>query len=756
MQQGDYSAEFYEATDIGSSCFVFASAGSGKTKILVDRYIKLLLFGASPENILCVSFTNAAAYEIETRVISILQKLKSNENSYTEKYLKNEIGLKNISETMLNKAKNLFHKFINSFSNITTIHSFCQNLLQNYPLEAEILSNFEIIDEIESKELLEIAKKTFFEKLTDDEQAVKALSQILSNYSFENLLEMFFGSISKVNRFFDMNKDLDQYEQILKKTFNVPNLNMPVVDRTLTSLEPIYLTKLGGKRKKTDNPELQNFVYENKQFRNKIKTIQKTSSFLMIAKEIYSIYQKEKKKRNVLDFADIIHYFKVLLQKDSFSLTNITHYIKHIMLDEAQDMNLDQWNIVSLLSNDIFGHHNNSTIFVVGDIKQSIFGFQDANPRLFIDFHELYKQTLPRIGKNFKTVYLKVCYRLLPEIQKMVDNIFINKFDNYVNHTCFRNNSQGIAKLIPLKQQEDIVEFIKNLDKDPNDIMILTKNRSNISTELMKKLSKEGIPVAGPDRIKLNDSLIIMDVIAVAEFAVNNDNDYALACILKSPYVFEIPLKDEEIFNICSQREDSIYKNLKKNHFYSNHIVFLENLIEIAKTNNIFEFFYYITLQTNIIGNNDINHFLEIVLSRFHKKNESLSCFILWFKNNDITISVNQQKNDGIQISTIHSTKGLESPIVILLDFSLSPDNNKTKFIWTESMSSMNFFVKPNNSESFDEFANLMLFHKASQEEEILNILYVAMTRARDQLYIMGPLTKSNSAYEFIERYKKF
>lgn len=798
-----YSHEFYEATDTTSSCFVFASAGTGKTKILVDRFIKHLIFGCKPQDILCVTFTNAAVYEMETRITSILEKLALDEDDYVSVYLREVVCINNDpSESLIEKVKGLFFEWMDNLSalKIVTIHSFCQSLLRKFPLEAGVSPDFEVMDDTDSVEVINLAKESFFKKISQThDDSVRDLANILSTYSFDEFIEKIFSSSSKLIRFFNFNNDIGEYKEKLKKIFHVKHFSE--IDqkylcklKEYENLEDLFLTKNGSIRKRIKIPnfteseinEIAEIIYENKNNENKEAVINKTCLFLNIAKQMYDEYQQIKADRNFLDFADIIHKTDFLLHDSDakeFALSQIARSIKHIMIDEAQDMNSDQWRLVSYISDEIFSnndYNNSGTIFVVGDLKQSIYSFQDASPKLFIEFYKKCKETLPQTGRKFKTVSLNISYRSLPKILNLVDRVFHGEFDGYKSHTPFRKGegqNEGIAELIhinsfqydddndEINESDEIVSFIKNLvntgNIKPNEIMILAKNRSDIPDKLIERLSNSGIKVSGKDRIVLNESLLVMDILALAEFAMNNNDDYALCCILKSPYVFERVLNEEEMFNLCYDREpETVFDRLKKNTAYRQHNEILTGVIEASKTKLLFEFFYYIT--SNIIrcytqqDTDILTSFLETILKFSDKKSDSISEFITWFKDNNIQISRSQQDNDdengGVKICTIHGSKGLESKVVILLDFRRHADKNKVKFIWVESMNDMIFFIKPSGSNTFEEAQNIIDTCYSDDNTELLRLLYVAMTRARDQLYVMGPFVNNNHGiFDFIE-----
>ena len=309
-----YSKEFYEATDVTTSCFVFASAGSGKTKILVDRYIKSIYLGLKPQDILCITFTNAAVFEMESRISDILEKLYLNGDNFTAKYLKETLNLKDISSNDVKKAEDLFFKFQDKLSRlkITTIHSFCHDLLQQFPLEAGISPNFRILDETEALQLVQKAKDLVLGRIPED--IVKKLSRMISIKTLEDFVNRIYQYLPKFIDFFKHNEPLENYGQKISKLFELT----PFQDFSFEqedfikehfandNLDEVYLTKTGTLRKKVpfaDNAisqQISEIVLKNSLRQKKLKTIDKTCAFLKLVKEIVDEYQKLKNTANRL------------------------------------------------------------------------------------------------------------------------------------------------------------------------------------------------------------------------------------------------------------------------------------------------------------------------------------------------------------------------------------------------------------------------------------------------------------------------
>ena len=760
-----YEKQFFEATDVFSSCFVFASAGSGKTKILVDRYVKSLFFGIKPQEILCLTFTNAAVFEMQSRISSILEKLYLNENGYTKQYIEKTFNIQNTTDKDIKKAESLFFDFQDNLENlkILTIHAFCQELLQKFPIEADVNPNFEIIDDTEAFRLLDMAKQESLSQIS--ETLLNEIASNMSSYSFEDFVNRIYSQASKFSRFFSLNTDLEVYEKSLSTIFKKRDLikfSNEQIEKAKeffgdANLEEALLTKTGTIRKKLPKSEIiyqiAEVVFENSLNIKRGNTINKTISFLKIAKDIFDRYNDLKKKQNALDFFDVLNKAEFLLTKSiakEFVMSKVCRKFKSVMIDEAQDLSSIQWNLVKLFSDEIFSdEYSRNTIFVVGDIKQSIYRFQDANCRLFIEFYEYCIRSLKYLNKPFNTVYLNICYRSLPKILESVDSVFegeVGRFAfgqssiDYKKHIPYRCERQGIVDLQNIEHLADTIEDLLGAKKvAPNDILILTRSRSEVSENIINELTRKNIKVAPPDRILLTNEILIMDMLAIMDICIDRENDYAMACVLKSPYIFETPLTNEDLFHICHNRVHSVFEILEIK--YRDHFKLVNEIIAHFRVNKLVEFTYYLATKIILIKNKKeqdvLNAFINQTMLFENKNTDNILEFLHYMRESEIIIQQQSKNSDGIRISTIHGAKGLESPVVCLLDFNLESDKNKVKFIWKEN-DDMLFFIKPSKNKSFEE-AEIMINSEYEEEnKELLRLLYVAMTRPRDSLYVFG------------------
>ncbi len=330
----------------------------------------------------------------------------------------------------------------------------------------------------------------------------------------------------------------------------------------------------------------------------------------------------------------------------------------------------------------------------------------------------------------------------------------------------YYREKEFLAEIIALKIKELVenkkIIAAKNRAINYGDIMILLRNRTNgFDWALNKFFNKYSIPFASNSKIEISENIIINDFLSLAKFVLFTDDDLNLAGLLKSPF---FNLNEEELFEICrikNQQDISLFAALKSDLTNTNHKFIkianqLEKYILKAKNCRVYDFFYYLI--------NDSDNYQKI-LARFASKSiqiaEIIEQFLLtafdfedkfspnllefldYIEKLSPKIAINNQdfKSDRVIITTVHSAKGLQSPIVIIPDsiynFNRMP-NSKEKIFWIKNgEDKLPFWV--NKSE---ERNNFIKFHQKlkNQEarDEYLRLLYVATSRAEDELYIAG------------------
>ncbi|MDR3290173.1 MAG: UvrD-helicase domain-containing protein [Rickettsiales bacterium] len=811
-----------------NNIWVGASAGSGKTTILVKRLLKLLLSGVELSKIVCITFTKTGSTEMKHRINTKLASWATMDDDELQKELE-ELG----DGDKKQKAKTLFAEVLDRTDDlkIFTIHSFCQQIIKQFPLEVGIVPNFQIIDDIGTKDLLEKAKKNVFENNEEAKEAMKYIFKYKTIEDFNETLKSLvnkkdellllgyniFDEIKKIiigEEKFDLEKKVTIPQDIitfLKNTGSVMNKNFAekYENGDWNEYKSIFLTQENKPRAKIFTKEMyekypdfakilteeRDRIYEVAQYEMNLENFEYTKAFLRIGYGIFDEYDKEKKEKGVLDYNDLLFYTKKLL-KNGIGWVNykLDGGIEHILIDEAQDTSPIQWEIVKCITEEFFAGQNrqtengiNRTIFVVGDEKQSIFGFQGANVEEFFKNHKYYNEKT-----DLKLVSLNRSYRSFGAILNTVDKVFNNgdrlkAISNIKSENCenILNELKHIANkgaggrveilplVVPIKKNttstidwanpdEDIEltgkqelaialsneieswfkcgKIINNRPLKYKDIMILVRARNDIFLNfLIKQFSEKGIPVMGNDRFKLKSHIISKDIIALLKVLLFPDDDLNLANIVKSPF---LGMTDNELEWLCLNN-DSVRL------FDAINSSFLFDLMEKYSDMGIFKTLQYIFEKTRDKFRNRFGEIADEIINEFlflasnyenNNTNSTLLNFVNYIETNDMDLKRDMvQANNVIRIMTVHASKGMESPIVIL------PDTNHTK----DSIEKIDDVIYRNNmpilslnkTKNIDEIKK---YEKLKQREEYLRLLYVAMTRAENELYICDCEKKKN------------
>lgn len=837
------------ASNPENSAWVFASAGSGKTRILTNRVLRLLLTDIPANKILCLTFTNAGAKEMQQRIAQTLSSWAVFSDEELENNLR-EISGENPSSLQIKKARSLLIKILDSDApvKVQTIHSFCQFLIKSFPFEANIKPNFELLDENSEKLLLKEAQNNLRKTALLDEKTAAIISEIHSKIDEERLSELVGKILDKKEQLLFLKENFFNQENIAQEIFKKLGVKKDDNEEQIFQkfLEKIDKDKLleaartmAAEKSKTTNEigsAIINFLsdarfenFENykikiltkenqaRKISNKIEAtalevfnehaaqiqdfIDKINS-LEIAKDsalllnfcylILENYQQIKKIKSLLDYDDLIFETSNLLENSQyreFIKMRMDSGFDHILIDESQDTNLKQWNIIKALSDDFFSglgaSKNKRSIFVVGDEKQSIFSFQGADINISAQVFLHFKNIL---GDELKEISLNISYRSCGEILAAVDGVFSNesrknaitKLGQYEQHQPFRKG-EGVVEIwqnikndkikkaqdyqIKLqfleeegeKEAKQMAEIIaskiknwvencriiaaKNRPVNYGDIMILLRRRHNrFSKYLTRALQKYQVPFNTIAKIKFSESLLAQDLIAAAKFALLKEDDLNLACLLKSPFFL---VSEEKLLEFCLKKNElgcSLYQALDDLEIKN----FLDKIIEKSRQLNCFEFFYYLIyhrgFDKNFIAYFDIqattilNQFLEVVANFAEKNSPNLQHFLEFVENVDPQISLNESSENAVRISTIHSAKGLQAPIVFLPDCCFNLRRQSEEIFEIDGLP-----LYCASKEKRNNLLNLLDEKRFTQNyEESLRQLYVALTRPEDELYIGG------------------
>jgi ATP-dependent helicase/nuclease subunit A len=603
----------------------------------------------------------------------------------------------------------------------------------------------------------------------------------------------------------------------------------------------IYYTSDGEKPKKIasvvtekllkDNPWIRDWLSQEmprclaliEQIDN-LTRIEATGALLILADAMISQFESAKKLRSAYDFDDLILKTRDLLVDKASAqwvLFKLDRGIEHVLVDEAQDTSLAQWQIVSALTSEFFAGTGSRevpdrTLFVVGDRKQSIFSFQGANPAAFEASREIFGTQITNVGQPFSTVDLTISYRSTVEVLKAVDMVFAEGMRARVgldgihpqnlHHESNRGGEHGLFELWPLMEADEkaereawqapvdqypprsglrkltqkLAETIKswigkrhimalNRAVEAGDILILFRTRSALFDILISELRKAGIPVAGADRLKLSENIAILDMMTLVQFALLPEDDYSLACLLKSPLV-PTALTEDQLFKLAHGRDaTSLWARLGASDDAScvEARKILEEWLKASESLRPFEFLSMVLIKTRRAfqarlgseAGDALDALLEVSLSYEENHSSSLAGFATWFASEDTEIKRNMDQGSGeIRLMTVHGAKGLESSIVILPDTTSMPRSNAASalmFVVPQSGGPTLPFWRLSGLAQSQAIEDWKDRDKQTELEEQRRLLYVAMTRARDELYVCGykihKESPENSWYSLVE-----
>lgn len=869
-----------------SNVWVNASAGTGKTKVLIDRLLRLLLPDAkgnsaqNPQSILCITFTNAGASEMLERIHKALAKW----SLLSEDELKEELSalLGFLPHKMhINCAQGLYSRVMNipGGLKIMTIHAFCQSILARFPLEANLTPHIQLADENTSKKILsqsinQLMLSAYYDR---NHPLCHTLDRLLSILNPDQFMDLT-GALLSERRMLD---DMTRHYPDETALFNATCAQMKVMpnetpDTLIADIciqadhykeNLLYMAELAGQSSKSTDQKFCQFVSEFlhaslpdrpeyfEAFKNIfIKTdgdLRKTvltkditgklsndqiESLAKIAQDlsaqddkikrvqcaaymrdllhwglfIHQKYAKDKQSQSVIDFDDlIVKTLQVMKDGPEWVLYKLDQGINHILVDEAQDTNPEQWDIIKSLCEEFFAHNAQEaakqdlparSLFVVGDEKQSIYSFQRASPISFSETRALMQSRISQGGYHWDPVDMNISFRSTRAVLQAVDAVFSQPSmqegmgEHPVSHSSFRRGQAGLVEIWPLFEGEAEEKFdplsppitIYNhqsgaskaanhiadqiaqwLDQkmilpargrpvQPGDIMILMRTRSQLVPMLTRALKERNIPVSGADRMILTQQIAVQDILSMLKFVLLPQDDLNLACVLKTPL---ISLSEDNLLYLAYGRSGSLWNALQKEPKFQD---IKEYLLNIRKSIAELRPFEAITkiLSCPCPANNKnglsalkgrlgedcadpIEELRSAALNFEQMETPSLQGFCHFIESQEKTIK--RESEDGqnhVRIMTVHGSKGLQAPIVILPDTirnsASSGAKSSNRLLWPRQTGLDMPVWAPNSGMDNYIYNQAKATVQEQSDQESKRLLYVAMTRAEDHLYITG------------------
>ncbi|MCF6113757.1 double-strand break repair helicase AddA [Mesorhizobium muleiense] len=481
--------------------------------------------------------------------------------------------------------------------------------------------------------------------------------------------------------------------------------------------------------------------------------------------------------------------------------------IDHILLDEAQDTSPDQWEMVKRLAEEFFaglGARDNvhRTVFAVGDEKQSIYSFQGAAPDSFADSRLLFSAKVRDAKAAFADLKLTWSFRSTEDVLAAVDRVFadplvrrgISHDPDPLTHKAIRSDAPGYVEVWPsigadvvdepddwtqavdhahapaVRIAENVAatiagwigagEVIEGRGKKlrPGDVLVLVRKRDRFVHALTRALKRRDIPVAGADRLSLPGHIAVKDLIALGHFLVQPEDDLSLAAVLRSP-IFDV--SEEMLFALAGVRPSglSLIASLRQQAGESAALAAIVSQLDTwsdeAAFRPVFEFYAGALardgLRKKMIARlgpeagDILDEFLSFCLAEERTGLPGLESFLSTLENAGPEIKREMdQTRDEVRVMTVHAAKGLEAPVVFLVDGGSAPfsDQHLPRLMPFDG-SGQHWDGKGYLWRSAGDVANG--FSRAASvrarelaDDEYRRLLYVGMTRAEDRLIVCG------------------
>ncbi|GAA7163680.1 RecB-like helicase [Helicobacter pylori] len=721
-----------------------ASAGSGKTFALSVRFLALLFKGANPSEILTLTFTKKATAEMKERILDYL-KILQKENLEDEKEKeKSQNILKELEEKyrlnpsfVQNSAQKIYQRFLNAEIRISTIDAFFQSILRKFCWFVGLSANFEVNEDTKAHQ--QQLNESFLSALNNEQlnELSVFITQCLSydSYTSDSILKRLRFLKNKLylfdpnkkdpafdeERFLEKLRSLNQQIQNIETASNEAKKAIKCDDfRGFLNSSLTWLKKKGEYRYfKKFKDEIPTLESECEEIENDLKRYYEARESALFKKfpKFIQLYDKATSKIQALDFDAIKDKVHALLNgyeemPAEFFYFRLDSKIAHILIDEFQDTSLNDYKILAPFIDEIKAGIGQAkwhrSVFFVGDVKQSIYGFRGSFSSLF-----------ESVSKDFYHDNLEFNHRSSPLIINYVNTIFKKAYQNsstaYLEQKYPKASSNNHARggyvkvsLVADERElllEQILQEAKNLLEhriDPKDITILcTRNKDalEIKNYLQKNLS--AIRPSTESSAKLSQF--------VESKIIKNALEYALA---EEPYK---PFYKHSVLKLAGYLHDDAIALAGFNPKKESVAGFVWKVMES------FELYtecaqIYLELA---VGCEDANEFLEKLEAK------EIASF----------------KAEGAQIMTIHKSKGMQFPYVIVCERLGKPKtNNSNQFLEEYSGTELiRLYYRMKNREVVDkDYARALDKEEAAKDHEETNVYYVAFTRAELGLVVVA------------------
>ncbi len=721
-----------------------ASAGSGKTFALSVRFLALLFKGANPSEILTLTFTKKATAEMKERILDYL-KILQKENLEDEKEKeKSQNILKELEEKyrldpsfVQNSAQKIYQRFLNAEIRISTIDAFFQSILRKFCWFVGLSANFEVNEDTKAHQ--QQLNASFLSALDNKqlEELSVFIAQCLSydNYTSDSILERLRFLKNKLYLFDPNKKDpvfneegfleklrsLNQQIQSVETASNEAKKAIKCDDfRGFLNSSLTWLKKKGEYRDfKKIKDEIPTLESECEEIENDLKRYYEARESALFKKfpKFIQLYDKATSKIQALDFDAIKDKVHALLNgyeemPAEFFYFRLDSRIVHILIDEFQDTSLNDYKILAPFIDEIKAGIGQAkwhrSVFFVGDVKQSIYGFRGSFSSLF-----------ESVSKDFYHDNLPFNHRSSPLIINYVNTIFKKAYQNsptayleqkYPKASSNKHAKDGYVKVSLVADErelllEQILQEAKNLLEhriEPKDITLLCARNEDaleITNYLQKNLS--AIRPSTESSAKLSQF--------VESKIIKNALEYALA---EEPYK---PFYKHSVLKLAGYLHDDAIALAGFNPKKESVAGFVWKVMELFE---LYTECAQICLEL-AVGCEDANEFLKKLEAK------EIASF----------------KAEGAQIMTIHKSKGMQFPYVIVCERLGKPkSNNSNQFLEEYSGTELTrLYYRMKNREVVDkDYARALDKEEAAKDHEETNVYYVAFTRAELGLVVVA------------------
>ncbi|MGM0583677.1 MAG: double-strand break repair helicase AddA [Pseudomonadota bacterium] len=848
-----------------ASTWVAANAGSGKTSVLTRRVARLLLDRCPPEKILCLTYTRAAAAEMQTRLFEMLGEWSLQDDDRLRATLR-DLGVPEAPDAeALAEARRLFAKALETPGGlkIQTIHAFCAALLRRFPLEAGAPPDFAELDDRTRIRIIEDLRDRMAEAAEQGgSPAFDAAAARLSHQGLEALTNAIFqnrawfpeeGAEAALRAAYDIPEGADLAAEAARELSQTTPADLDALTAALRAgkpsdvkyaglvaavadnlrageplaaaraIESAGLTQKGEPRSTRSLPtkavreaapwtaEAVEWIIEQavelRRLRVAHEGFAKSLDLHRYASALLTLYAAEKTRRGAIDFDDLVRIAARLLTEADMAgwvLFKLDGGLDHILIDEAQDTSPEQWRLIRALAEEFFAGEGardaSRTVFAVGDEKQSIYSFQGAEPREFGRMRAHFRDRLAE-AEGLQETSLDFSFRSAPAILEVVDRVFEATPEGLSSeaappaHRPFNPTAPGLVELWPLLDWPEepgeeppwhapvdqpaptaprarlaaalgrhvamlVQEGAPIPDRHapggwrplrPGDVMILLRRRREMASALIAALKANGVPVAGADRLRLDDSLAVRDLLSLLRVGLDREDDLSVAEVLRSPLGL---VSEDTLYDLAhDRRRPLIDRVLAARDAHPEAAALLQAVTDRADYDRPYELLELaltahggrarIRARMSPEEEDAVDELLAQALAYERAETPTLAGFLAWMEAaEDLELKREMGgAGDAVRVMTVHGAKGLEAPYVILPDAGPSGGARGDEVLRLPEddpdAAPLALWSAPDD-QAAEPVRAAKEAAKRRQEEESRRLLYVALTRARSRLLICG------------------